>query len=98
MTQRKPPVKARDYLAWAKTQTAACCVCRARPGSQLHHIEVGGMGMKCPDFKVCRVCPECHREVQGKGRNACERLGMDGTWKDMVTDALDLVTDYMEGR
>jgi hypothetical protein len=93
ISQRKPPHRSRDFLRWAKTQMSVCCLCREKPGSQLHHLEPG-LGKKGSDLLVCRVCPECHQWAEGKRRIALERMDKLGEWTDMLVDSLKLLSEY----
>lgn len=77
--QRKPPARAPDFLRWAHSIPADCCLC-ADPAEELHHLENGGYGKRGSDLLLARVCAKHHREVQGKGRIAFERLGQLETW------------------
>ncbi len=93
---RRPPYRSKQFLAWAKMQRGPCCVCRKQSGSQLHHFGDKGMGQKATDLFLCRVCPGCHTQIQGKRATAFRRLEQMETWADIQADGLELLCDYVE--
>lgn len=93
--------KDRAFLKWAKEQGGSCCVCRylhgiLKPAEELHHWGSKGMGQKCDDYHVCRVCSACHREHQGKKDMAFHRRGEYELWCAMARDAVDLLAGYVQ--
>lgn len=93
---RQKPYRSKAYLSWAKFQYRKCCVCGENYGSELHHFGDKGMGQKASDLLVCRVCPGCHQQVQGKRVIAFRRLRQLETWIDIQADAIALLTAYIE--
>lgn len=94
MKFREKPHRSRRYLDWVRTQHGACCVCRTNRFEERHHFGKKGMGQKCSDLLVCRVCKGCHSRLQGKRRIAFERLGQLDVWADMLEDAMWLLERY----
>lgn len=97
------PGKDRAFLKWAKENGGVCCVCRhlhglSRPAQELHHWGQKGMGQKCDDYHVCRVCATCHRDHQGKKDMAFHRTGDYELWCAMARDAVDLLASYLESK
>ena len=96
MRQRRPPARDKKYITWALAHLGGCCLC-SDAATDVHHIDVYGMGTKCSDHKVARVCQSCHRRIQGKGRIAMMRTD---EWRrvriDLLEDALDLLDQYVE--
>jgi len=93
---RRKPYRSKAFLAWAKLQRGVCCVCRDRPGVELHHFGEKGMGQKASDLLVCRVCSGCHQQIQGKRGLAFRRMNRIETWADIQADAVALLSDYVE--
>lgn len=52
------------YLAWVRKQP--CCIC-GKPDSVAHHIigcgNMGGMGMKAPDWATMSLCVSHHQKM-----------------------------------
>ena len=94
MRFRQKPHRSKAYLSWAKHQHGTCCICGQRRVEQLHHFGSKGIGQKCSDLLVCRVCEPCHSRIQGKRRIAFERRGELDVWADMLEDALLLLEQY----
>ncbi len=87
------------FLSWAKQQGGYCCRCwevhlEETPATDLHHFGASGMGLKGSDYKVARLCRECHGIVQGKSRVGFERLGRLNEWICMLEDGLGLLGDW----
>ena len=97
--QKRGPYRSKRFLAWAKSQTSHCCVCRDGAGAQLHHFGPKGMGQKASDLLVARVCAECHlgkNAIQGKRRIAFERIDRLDVWCDINEDCIGLLSSYVE--
>ena len=84
------------FLQWAKTQSAACCICNDSPGTELHHYGQAGMGQKGSDYLICRVCRSCHGEIQGKRRLSFERLERLDLWANIIEDNAELLEKWAE--
>lgn len=95
MRFRQKPHRSKAYLGWARLQHGPCCVCRQHKFQQLHHFGAKGIGQKCSDLLVCRVCEPCHSRIQGKRRLAFERRKEMDVWADMLEDALLLLEQYL---
>lgn len=94
-------VRDRSFLSWAKEQGGLCCVCNHlhginTPAAELHHWGDKGMGQKCDDHQVCRLCVTCHRDHQGKKGMAFHRAGEYELWCAMARDAVALLSAYLE--
>lgn len=88
--------RSKQFLTWAKRQAySSCCLCREKLFEELHHFADKGIGQKCSDLFVCRVCRDCHEEIQGKRKIALGRLGRITDWISMQEDALDLLAGYV---
>ena len=94
VAQRPDRSRRLDYLAWCKRQPGVCCVCRAQPGSELHHFGQHGIGQKGDDLLVARLCPACHRQAQGKRETHYVRNNLLGAWTMIQADGLALLTAY----
>jgi len=91
-----------EFLRFAKEQGGICCVCRrttgvSRQAEELHHFGEKGMGQKCHDYEIARVCRRCHGEIQGKRRMAFIRADRMDILEAMATDALELLIAYVQG-
>jgi len=104
MIAKTKRIKDRAFLSFAKQQGGLCCICLrlhgvSRPAEELHHWGEKGMGQKCHDYEVARLCRACHREQQGKKRMAYIRRDEFEILEAMTRDALDLMICYVqEGR
>ena len=49
------------YLGYIRT--LECCVCGQTP-TEAHHVETGGIGLKCSDLATIPLCGKHHREIQ----------------------------------
>jgi len=65
---------------------------------ELHHWGDKGMGQKCDDYDIARVCRACHRKVQGKRRSKLILRGEIEIIEAMERDAIDLLKEYVESR
>lgn len=88
--------ESRAFLAWAKAEGGACCLCAAlrgerMPAEELHHFGEKGMGQKSHDYEVARVCRACHGAVQGQRQAYFARTGQYEVLAAMRGDALDLL-------
>ena len=54
------------------------------------------MGQKATDLMVARVCQGCHQQVQGKRALAFRRNKDWETWIALQSDAMELLTGYVE--
>jgi hypothetical protein len=89
------------YLLWVHRQHGICCLCRRLHGEEVpaveaHHWGDKGMGQKCSDYEVARVCRKCHEYVQGKRRAYFTRTGEWEVLAAMQEDALDLLMAWSE--
>lgn len=99
--EKEPVYKNRGYLAWVHRQRGFCCLCWRLHGEQvsaaeLHHWSDKGMGQKCSDYEVARVCRKCHEYVQGKRRAYFTRTNEWEVLAAMQEDALDLLMAWSE--
>ena len=85
----------KPFLSWVKRLGGDCCLC-GRYAVDLHHFKKSGMGTKCDDYFVCRVCRPCHEGVQGKYAMSLDRLGRSGDWVAMLEDNTNLLADYAD--
>lgn len=88
-------------MAFAHEQHGICCLCRERPWTQLHHHGDKGMGQRCDDYEVARVCQECHEGVQGKRSAYFARTGLYSILSAMQADTIILLKLWasdLEGR
>jgi hypothetical protein len=104
MIPKAKRIKDRAFLSFAKQQGGVCCIClrvhgEQVPAEELHHWGNKGMGQKCHDYEVARLCCACHREQQGKKRMAYIRRNEFEVLEALTRDALDLMILYVnEGR
>ena len=88
------------FLAWAKKQHGPCCVCKHLRGrlvnaDELHHYGEKGMGQKCSDYQVARLCRSCHGRYQGRKGMAFHRNGEYELWSAMLRDNVDLLEGWV---
>ena len=102
MRPKTPRKRDRDFLRWAKTQHAPCCICGDAPGNELHHWGRGGMSYKSDDYEVCRVCRTCHMLAQGMRRHLTPdnarypaRAEHYARWADMLEDSHKLLVGWI---
>jgi hypothetical protein len=64
------PVRFEDdaYLRFIRRQP--CLICGA--ASQAHHVQAGGVGTKCSDYRTVPLCHNHHRELHNHGRTSFE--------------------------
>lgn len=101
MIEKEVIHKNSGYLVWAHRQRGVCCLCRRLRGDEvqatsLHHYSDKGMGQRCSDYLVARVCEGCHEYVQGKRRAYFTRTGEWEVLAAMQEDALDLLMAWSE--
>lgn len=48
------------WLGVLRQMPCAHCGENLRPLREAHHVETGGMGMKCPDVYAIPLCAACH--------------------------------------
>lgn len=101
MIPKRQRARDRDFLAWAKAQGGICCMCRWLtgahvPAEELHHFADKGMGQKGDDHLIARLCHPCHETWQGKRRAYFTRTGHWEAFAALQTDALALLTAYLE--
>ena len=77
------------YLAYIRTMVCAVSKC-GNEQTIAHHIESGGMALKCSDYMTIPLCHTHHLEVHRGKQTFCERYDLDTT--DMVGT---LVKDYV---
>jgi len=97
--EKKKRYRDRDFLSWAKEQRGYCCLCRRISGvlvyaDELHHWGEKGMGQKCHDYEIARLCRPCHEQQQGKRRAAYLRRDEVEILEALTRDALDLLMEY----
>lgn len=95
MRYKQKPARSKDYLRWVHEHGGRCCVCGGK-FEQAHHFGDKGMGQKCSDFMVCRICEKCHTTYQGKRFIGFERAGQLDVLCAMQRDALQMLSDYAE--
>lgn len=84
-------LESRAFLSFAHEQYGPCCMCKERPWAELHHYGAKGMGQRCDDYEVARVCHECHENVQGKRAAYFARTGLYSMLSAMQTDNIELL-------
>lgn len=63
---RKPKtVRNERYLGHIRT--LPCCVCR-RHDAEAHHVDTGGLGIKCNDTRSIPLCHACHTKCHSLGK------------------------------
>lgn len=87
----------KEFLTWAKQQQAPCCLC-GDPCEELHHWGEKGMGQKCHDYEVARLCRLCHAQQQGKRRLAYYRSEKLDVLECLMRDSIDLLMGYIAQR
>lgn len=93
------PFKNRTFLEWAKHTGGICCICRHLKGDfveaqELHHYGEKGMGQKCSDYRVARLCRSCHTKYQGRRQMAFIRNNEFELWCAMLRDNVDLLEGW----
>lgn len=94
---KSPPYRSPAFLKFChELPLVSCCLCGARPASELHHFgDDGSMGRKASDNEVARVCSRCHRDTPHK-RRALIKNGYMDILERFQNDALKLNRLYME--
>ena len=80
-----------------------CCICaligrEQKSPTELHHYGRSGMGMKCSDLMVARLCGDCHQKIQGRGYVAFDRADSLEYWYAMVEDNNAMLREYIEAQ
>jgi hypothetical protein len=93
--------RSKDFLKFAKEYGGPCCICLWLKGetnwqTELHHYGEKGVGQKCSDLVVARVCVPHHKEVQGKRRIAFLRLNRIDWLEALEADNVRLLAAYVE--
>lgn len=90
----------REFLRWAKEQGGVCCLCLRLHGKivyadHVHHFGEKGMGQKCSDYEVTRLCAACHERVQGKRRAYFSRTNEWEVLAAMQEDTIALLVGWI---
>ena len=91
----------RSFLAFVHKQPGPCCICGRQQWEEAHHHGDKGMGQRCNDYEVARVCLECHKKVQGKRKAYFARTGDYDLLARMQADTIELLmawAAHLEGK
>ena len=82
------------YRAWIRTQE--CVVDFCQRDSEVSHMEAGGMGMKCSDYRTLPKCHEHHMEYHRGAKTFLEKYNID-KWQKIAIYQEQYLVELKEG-